>query len=115
MFSPEVILYLAIAAVGTFATPSYELSLANRFMRIIFLIATASFGVAGFVLSTTIWLILLVRLKGLHVPYMWPFIPFNVKALRDVFFKNTNAAKKPQTCYYPSARSGSVAGLPFSI
>ncbi len=87
MFSPEVILYLAIAAVGTFATPSYELSLANRFMRIIFLIATASFGVAGFVLSTTIWLILLVRLKGLHVPYMWPFIPFNVKALRDVFLR----------------------------
>ncbi|WP_078391339.1 spore germination protein [Shouchella patagoniensis] len=87
MFSPEVILYLAIAAVGTFATPSYELSLANRFMRIVFLIATAAFGVVGFVVSTTVWLILLVRLKGLQVPYMWPFIPFNLKALRDVFLR----------------------------
>ncbi len=87
MFSPEVILYLAIAAVGTFATPSYELSLANRFMRIVFLIATAAFGVVGFVVSTTVWLILLVRLKGLQVPYLWPFIPFNIKALRDVFLR----------------------------
>lgn len=87
MFSPEVILYLAIAAVGTFATPSYELSLANRFMRIVFLIATAAFGVVGFVVSTTVWLILLVRLKGLQVPYMWPFIPLNLKALRDVFLR----------------------------
>ncbi|KQL57965.1 MULTISPECIES: spore germination protein [Bacillaceae] len=87
MFSPEVILYLAIAAVGTFATPSYELSLANRFMRLLFLIATAAFGPVGFVSSATIWFIALVRLRGLRVPYMWPFIPFNMKALRDVFFR----------------------------
>ncbi|WDF03080.1 spore germination protein [Shouchella hunanensis] len=87
MFSPEVILYLAIAAVGTFATPSYELSLANRFMRLLFLIATAAFGPVGFVSSATLWFIALVRLRGLRVPYMWPFIPFNLKALRDVFFR----------------------------
>ena len=34
LFTNEVILYFSIAAIGTFATPSYELSLANRLVRI---------------------------------------------------------------------------------
>ncbi|MCR1286837.1 spore germination protein [Shouchella clausii] len=87
VFSPEVILYLAIAAVGTFATPSYELSLANRFMRVLLLVATAAFKLPGLMIASTIWLVMLVRLKGMDVPYMWPFIPFNAKALRDVVFR----------------------------
>ena len=37
LFSNEVVLYLAIAVIGTFATPSYELSLANRLSRVFFL------------------------------------------------------------------------------
>ena len=44
----EVVLYLSIAAIGTFATPSYELSLANRMFRMILLLFTASLGVIGF-------------------------------------------------------------------
>ena len=50
-FINEVILYLAIAAIGTFATPSYEMSLANRLVRIFLLICTALFGVYGFVIG----------------------------------------------------------------
>ncbi len=30
LFVPEVILYVSIAAIGSFATPSYELSIANK-------------------------------------------------------------------------------------
>ncbi len=30
LFVPEVILYLAVASIGNFATPSYELSIANK-------------------------------------------------------------------------------------
>src|SRR5690606_8395193 len=43
LFINEVILYLAIAAIGTFATPSYEMSLANRLVRIALLLATSIF------------------------------------------------------------------------
>jgi stage V sporulation protein AF len=87
LFSPEVILYLAVAAVGTFATPSYEMSLANRMIRVALLIATAIFGGPGFILGFTIWLLMLVHLKPIGTPYMWPFIPFNAQALRDVLFR----------------------------
>ncbi len=87
LFSNEVILYLSIAAIGTFATPSYELSLANRMIRLGLLLATAIFGLYGLVIGFTLFILLLVRMKSLGVPYFWPFIPFSYRALRDVILR----------------------------
>ncbi|GAE24772.1 stage V sporulation protein AF [Halalkalibacter wakoensis JCM 9140] len=94
VFSPEVVLYLAVAAVGTFATPSYEMSLANRLIRVALLISTALFGVPGFVVGVTAWLLMLVHLKSLGTPYMWPFLPFNALALKDVLLRTAMPLKK---------------------
>ncbi|WP_227934987.1 spore germination protein [Alkalihalobacillus deserti] len=103
LFSPEVVLYLAIAAVGTFATPSYEMSLANRLIRVVLLISTAIFGLPGFLIGITIWLLMLVHLKALGTPYMWPFIPFNALALRDVLFRVSMPVKKRRpTAVHPN-------------
>ncbi len=88
LFVNEVVLYLAIAAIGTFSTPSYEMSLANRIVRIGLLVATALFGVYGFVVGVLLWLLLLTRMKSFDIPYMWPFIPFNFRAFRDVFLRS---------------------------
>ncbi|WP_188208172.1 spore germination protein [Alkalibacillus aidingensis] len=82
LFNHEVILYLAAAIIGNYATPSYELGLANRVFRLIFLIIAASFGVTGFLIAIFLWFLLLVRTKTLNVPYLWPFIPFSP---RDFF------------------------------
>ncbi|WP_420810275.1 spore germination protein [Halalkalibacterium halodurans] len=87
MFSPEVILYLAVAAVGTFATPSYELGLANRLIRVALLIVTSLFGLAGYLIGTTVWLLMLAHIRSIDTPYLWPFIPFNGRALRDVLLR----------------------------
>ncbi len=87
LFSPEVILYLAVAVVGSFATPSYELSLANRLIRVALLIVTALFGLGGFIVGITAWFLMLVHLQVLGTPYLWPFLPFNSRALRDVILR----------------------------
>ncbi|KML34708.1 spore germination protein [Rossellomorea marisflavi] len=84
----EVILYLAIAAIGTFSTPSYEMSLANRLVRIFLLIMTSLWGVYGFIIGVFLWLMMLSRMKSFDIPYMWPFIPFNFRAFRDVFLRS---------------------------
>ncbi|WP_158735106.1 spore germination protein [Alteribacillus sp. YIM 98480] len=84
LFSSEVVLYLAVAAIGSYATPSYELSLANRLCRLIFLLIAAWFGVTGFIASVTVWILLLVVLRPAGVPYLWPFIPFSFHALGDI-------------------------------
>nr|WP_295972198.1 spore germination protein [uncultured Bacillus sp.] len=87
LFTNEVILYFSIAAIGTFATPSYELSLANRLMRIALLLATALFGSNGYVIGTSVFIFFLARMRSFGVPYLWPFIPFNWKAFRDVLIR----------------------------
>lgn len=87
LFAEEVILYLAIAAMSTFATPSYELSLANRIFRLLFLIAGAIFGFYGLVGAIILWIMMLATTKSLNVPYLWPLIPLNIKALMDFLFR----------------------------
>ncbi|MTT32623.1 spore germination protein [Terrilactibacillus sp. BCM23-1] len=87
LFTNEVILYFSIAAIGTFATPSYELGLANRLVRIVLLLSTALFHTPGYVIASTIFIILLARMQSFGVPYLWPFIPFNYKAFRDILVR----------------------------
>ncbi|MBD8071353.1 spore germination protein [Bacillus sp. PS06] len=87
LFSNEVVLYLSIAAIGTFATPSYEISLANRLVRIVLLIITACLGVIGYVVGVVLFIIMLARMKSFNVPYLWPFIPFSFREFISVLVR----------------------------
>src|SRR5690606_24667855 len=87
LFVNEVIMYIAVAAVGMFATPSYELSLANRVTRLFLLMLAALFKVPGFMIGSTLVLLTLIVQRSYNSPYMWPFIPFNAKALGTMIIR----------------------------
>ncbi|PQP87844.1 spore germination protein, partial [Paenibacillus sp. AR247] len=87
LFVNEVVLYMAVAAIGMFATPSYELGLANRMVRLVLLVAVAIFKVQGFVVGTTLLILLLTLHRSYNSSYLWPFIPFNAKALSEVLLR----------------------------
>ncbi|WP_188206062.1 spore germination protein [Alkalibacillus aidingensis] len=87
LFTPEIILYIAIAAVGSFATPSYELSVANKISRLLLVIFTAVFGVKGLVIGFTLYVLILARTISLNTPYLWPLIPFNPQAMYHMLFR----------------------------
>lgn len=87
LFVNEVILYMAVASIGMFATPSYELGLANRVVRLGLLIAVALFDVTGFVVGVTIFVVLLTVHRSYNSSYLWPFIPFNAKAMSAILFR----------------------------
>lgn len=87
LIGPEVILYIAFAAIGLFATPSYELSLANRLARLLLILAVFFFKAEGFIVGTTVILIVLVLTRSLNTPYMWPLMPYNGPALLHVLFR----------------------------
>ncbi|APH04541.1 spore germination protein [Bacillus weihaiensis] len=89
LFVPEVILYVAVAAIGTFATPSYELSVANKIARLLLLILVALFQLEGFVIGSTIFVLLLANIRSLNTPYLWPFLPFNAKALWQIIVRTS--------------------------
>jgi stage V sporulation protein AF len=94
LFAPEVILYLAVAAIGTFATPSYELSLANRLVRLVLLILVGLLGAPGFVIGIAAVIVLLAMTRSLETPYLWPLIPFNYQAMKEVIIRTTMPSKK---------------------
>lgn len=87
LFVNEVVLYMAVAAVGMFATPSYELGLANRIVRLIMLVVVALFGMPGLVGGITAFIIFLTLQRSYNSPYLWPFIPFNAKALAGILIR----------------------------
>lgn len=81
LFSPEVILYVAISTIGGYVTPSYELSVANKMWKIVILLMTILFGISGFVIGFTFSILFLVHIHTLRTPYFWPLIPFDFYAL----------------------------------
>lgn len=87
LFSPEVILYVAVSTVGFYVTPSYELSVSNKVTMIFILLMTLAFGVSGFVVSITITILFLAHLKTIFAPYLWPLFPFNFKAFLHVLVR----------------------------
>lgn len=87
LFVPEVILYVAVAGIGSFTTPSYELSVANKIARIILVILVAIFHTPGFVIGSTLLFIHLVTTRALNTPYFWPFLPFEPKGFLQIIFR----------------------------
>jgi len=94
LFVNEVILYMAVAAVGMFATPSYELAQAKRIFRLVLLLAVWLFKVPGLVVATTLWLIILTVQRSYNAPYMWPFIPFNARAMAALIIRKPTQSVK---------------------
>ena len=88
LFIPEVLLYVAVAAVGTYSTPSYELSNANRLVRLMLLVLVGLFQLPGFLLGLIITFGVLILTKSFGVPYFWPVIPLNIRALRDIIVRS---------------------------
>lgn len=105
LFTPEVILYLAVAAVGMFATPSYELSLANRLVRIFLILMVGFFSTTGLVLGVLLVLIGLAVTRSLDTPYLWPLIPFDYKAFKDVAIRMAVPMKRKRPSIVRSQNS----------
>ncbi|WP_435877197.1 spore germination protein [Sporosarcina highlanderae] len=87
LFTGEVILYVAVSAIFTFAIPSFELSLTTKIFRVFILILTAILGAPGFFLGIAFLVYYLSSLKPMGVPYLWPLIPFFPTAMKRIIIR----------------------------
>ncbi|MGM9922351.1 MAG: spore germination protein [Bhargavaea sp.] len=87
LFTAEVILYVALTAVVTFAIPSYELSISAKIFRTVLLLLTALAGPAGFFAGGAVLFWYLCSIKPMGVPYLWPMTPFFPKAFARVIVR----------------------------
>ncbi|PTY78633.1 spore germination protein [Heyndrickxia sporothermodurans] len=94
LFVSEVILYVSVAAIGTYATPSYELSVANKIARVVLMLLVAFFKLPGLLIGGTLFVIYLAHIRALNAPYLWPFIPFNPQAITHILIRRTVPGSK---------------------
>lgn len=88
-FVPESILYIALAAIGTFAAPSVEFGLAIRIFRLLLVVMTGLFNIYGFVIAIIIVFVITYTTKSFEngKKYTWPLIPFEWKPLSHILFR----------------------------
>ena len=76
IFTQEIILYSSLSAIGGFATPSYELSLSNKIVKIIIIISIGFIVKFVIIFSLFFLFLYLVRINKDDYPYLFPFVPF---------------------------------------
>lgn len=93
LFSGEILLVASLAIICNFATPSYELSLANRFISLILILSTCIFKVKGFLICFLLLFIYMVSIKILNVPYLYPICPFDFDMFKNLFIRRDSKKK----------------------
>lgn len=96
LFSPEVVLYIAVSSIGAYATPSYELGLANKLAKLLIIITTYFFSYWGLLGGTAFYILFLAFTKSFGKPYLYPIIPFNFKDFIQIFIRTTQKRKNKQ-------------------
>ncbi len=87
-FNAETMLYMAFVAIANYTQASYELGYALKFMRILILILTAVFGLAGYMTGVLIsFLSMLFNRTVSGKSYLYPLIPFDRKQLARRIFR----------------------------
>ncbi len=87
LFTPEAVLYVAVAAIGTFATPSVEFALAVRLSRILLLVLVALLRLPGLALGLAAVGLLLAGTRSFGIPYLWPLWPIHGRALLSILVR----------------------------
>lgn len=88
LFVQEVLLYMAVVAIGAFTQPSFELAYSFKIFRLLFLVFTALFGGWGLVAGIVLMLVILLTTQTLlGTGYLYPVIPFNFTALKRLVLR----------------------------
>ncbi|ACA39311.1 spore germination protein [Lysinibacillus sp. fkY74-1] len=87
LFSAEVVLYTAVAAILIFIIPSYELSISIKIFRLFLLIMVGIWGVNGLFIGIFLVFTYLCSLRPMQAPYFWPLVPFFPMAMLRVLIR----------------------------
>ena len=93
-YTQEILIMTAIANIGNFVTAGYELSMANKIVRLALILAVTVWGYPGFLIGVLLHYLLLLKTQAGPFPYLYPVIPFNGKEFKRLFLGNFTMDKK---------------------
>ncbi|WP_372637029.1 spore germination protein [Cohnella sp.] len=86
--SPTILVVIAISAVATFTLVNQSLSGSVSLLRFFMMLASATLGIYGFMLSLFAILIYLCRLRSFGLDYLEPIVSLDVKEWLSAFLIN---------------------------
>lgn len=84
LVAPQMVIVVAITAIGSFTIPSLEASYPIRLIRFPLMLLAATFGLYGVMLGWLVIVVYLIRMRTFGVPYLEPLAPFSGKQLLNL-------------------------------
>lgn len=114
LVAPQMVIVVAITAIGSFTVPSVEASYPIRLLRFPLMLLAAAFGLYGVMLGLLAILIHLVHLRSFGFPYLEPLAPLKLNELRDVLIRAPRWRMMLQPQFRePSAQTARSSGVSF--
>lgn len=85
--SGVMVIVVSITAIANFILPNFNMSIAIRLLRFVFMAFAASFGIFGIVVCFIALLLHLCSLRSFGVPYMSPLGPFILEDQKDTILR----------------------------
>ncbi len=85
--TPLLTIVVALTGIASFAIPAYNMAVAGRLCRFIFMILSASMGLYGITLGLIALIAHMNSLSSFGVPYMAPFSPFVLESQKDAVLR----------------------------
>ncbi|MBR3121112.1 spore germination protein [Oceanobacillus profundus] len=87
LVSPAMVIVVALNAIASFSLPSYSVAISFRILLFGMMLAAATFGLYGIILSYIMLNVHLVNLKSFGVPYTTPFAPNFLSDWKDLILR----------------------------
>ncbi|WP_308639810.1 spore germination protein [Paenibacillus silvisoli] len=87
IISASMIIVVSITAISSYVIPEFDMSIAVRITRFVFMGLAAAFGMFGIFIGLLALLLHLSSLRSFGVPYMAPVGPFTLADQKDVIMR----------------------------
>lgn len=85
--SAAMVIIVSLTAISSFVCPSFNMAIAIRMLRFVFMFLAATFGLFGIIIGLIIMVAHLASLRSFGVPYLSPMAPFIAADQKDVFVR----------------------------
>lgn len=87
LVSAGIVIVVSFTAISNFIAPSFNIAIAARLIRFIFMFLAATLGLFGIMSGLIALLIHLTGIRSFGVPYMMPLAPLVPANLKDIFIR----------------------------
>ncbi|WP_080875443.1 spore germination protein [Oceanobacillus timonensis] len=103
--SPAMVIVVAITAIASLATPTYDIAISARLIRFAFMLGAAIAGFYGIILGLILLVVHLVSLRSFGIPYISPLAPFNSNSIKDTIYRGPlwSFNKRPKSLHPENA------------